>query len=39
MAFDTTALQAASTVPLPPGVWLFATGLLGLLGAAKRRKA
>ena len=25
-------------IPLPPAVWLFGSGLLGLLGAARRRK-
>ena len=26
-------------VPLPPAIWLFATGLLGLIGIARRKKA
>jgi hypothetical protein len=29
----------ASTVPLPPAVWLFGSGLLGLVGVSRRRKA
>jgi hypothetical protein len=29
----------ASTVPVPPAVWLFGSGLLGLIGIAKRKKA
>lgn len=28
-----------STVPIPPAVWLFGSGLLGLVGIARRRKA
>jgi hypothetical protein len=28
----------ASTVPVPPSVWLFCTGLLGLIGIARRRQ-
>jgi len=39
MAFDTTELLAASVVPLPATVWLFCTGLLGLVGVARRKKA
>ena len=26
-----------SAVPLPPALWLFGTGLLGLIGIARRR--
>jgi hypothetical protein len=29
----------ASTVPVPPAVWLFGSGLLGLIGVARRRQA
>jgi hypothetical protein len=29
----------ASTVPVPAAVWLFGSGLLGLIGAASRRKS
>ena len=28
-----------STVPIPPAIWLFGSGLLGLIGIARRRKA
>ena len=28
-----------SSVPIPPAVWLFGTGLLGLIGVARRKKA
>lgn len=42
MAFaDNTGLTAASVsaVPVPAAVWLFGTGLLGLVGARKRKSA
>jgi hypothetical protein len=29
---------AVSAVPVPAAVWLFASGLLGLVGIARRRK-
>lgn len=29
---------ASSTIPIPASVWLFGSGLLGLIGAAKRKK-
>jgi hypothetical protein len=28
-----------SAVPVPPSVWLFGSGLLGLIGIARRRQA
>lgn len=31
-------VAAASTVPLPPAVWLFASGLLGLIAIGRRRQ-
>lgn len=43
--FDTALLVdnirfiPASTIPIPPSVWLFGTGLLGLIGIARRKKA
>ncbi|MGB5717515.1 MAG: VPLPA-CTERM sorting domain-containing protein [Gammaproteobacteria bacterium] len=36
MAFRT---YAAAVVPLPAAVWLFGSGLLGLIGIARRRSA
>lgn len=32
-------LAPASTVPLPPAVWLFASGLIGLLAIGRRRQS
>jgi len=40
-AIDTTdivRLSVVSTVPLPPALWLFGSGLLGLIGIARKRK-
>ena len=31
--------SAAAVVPIPPAVWLFGSGLLGLIGIARRKKA
>jgi len=43
MTFDDTSNLAAlgpmSTVPAPAAIWLFGSGLLGLVGVAGRRKA
>ncbi len=38
--FDITSvhLESVSSVPLPPAVWLFGSGLLGLIGFVRRRK-
>ena len=40
-AFDFTSITAsnASVIPVPAAVWLFGSGLLGLVGVARRRKA
>lgn len=40
-AIDTTdivRLSVVSAVPLPPAFWLFGSGLLGLIGIARKRK-
>jgi len=37
IAFDDVTFGAASVVPLPPAVWLFGSGLLGLVGMARRK--
>lgn len=36
-AFNGTLTVTASTVPVPAAVWLFGSGLMGLLGLARRR--
>jgi hypothetical protein len=35
----TSELVQVSAVPIPPAVWLFGSGLLGLVGMARRKKA
>ena len=35
---DLTATPKTSTVPVPAAVWLFGSGLLGLLGVVRRKK-
>jgi len=37
MGFDTTDLVPAAAVPVPPAAWLFGSGLLGLVGMARRK--
>ena len=37
-AFNTTGTGTFNAVPVPPAVWLFGTGLLGLVAVARRRK-
>lgn len=34
---ETAAVSSVSAVPLPPVVWLFCSGLIGLVGVARRR--
>jgi hypothetical protein len=36
--FDTVSFDVAP-VPVPAAVWLFGSGLLGLVGVARRRKS
>ena len=43
-AFDTNELfmgfnYSIAAIPIPPSVWLFGSGLLGLIGIARRKKA
>ena len=38
LAADITSLNIAP-VPLPPAIWLFGSGLLGLIGIARKKKA
>lgn len=35
---DVVRLHFVSSVPVPPAVWLFGSGLLGLIGISRRRK-
>ena len=37
--FDSIEANQVSAIPVPAAVWLFGTGLLGLVGIARRRKA
>jgi hypothetical protein len=32
-------LNAGTVVPIPAAIWLFGSGLLGLIGIARRKKA
>jgi len=32
-------LVSASAVPVPAAVWLFGSGLIGLIGVARRKKS
>ena len=37
MEFDTTELVPAGVVPIPTAVWLFGSGLVGLIGFARKK--
>ena len=37
--WELSGTATPSAVPVPPAVWLFGSGLLGLVGAARRKKA
>lgn len=39
IGFGELAFEQAAVVPLPPAIWLFGSGLLGLVGMARRKKA
>jgi hypothetical protein len=39
LTFDPGQLTLAAAVPVPAAIWLFGSGLLGLVGIAKRKKA
>jgi hypothetical protein len=36
-ATDVVRLSVVNAVPVPPAVWLFGSGLLGLAGVARRK--
>ncbi|VAW65853.1 hypothetical protein MNBD_GAMMA11-3437, partial [hydrothermal vent metagenome] len=36
---DIVQLSVVSAVPLPTAVWLFSSGLFGLIGIARRKKS
>jgi len=38
-AFDLTGAGLVSAVPVPAAIWLFGSGLVGLVGVARRKKA
>ena len=37
--YDNFSLTGTSAVPIPAAIWLFASGLLGLIGVARHRKS
>ena len=39
VSFGSWAVHSGSVVPVPAAVWLFGSGLLGLIGIARRKKA
>ena len=36
---DTSHVSAYGVVPIPASVWLFGSGILGMIGVARRKKA
>jgi hypothetical protein len=36
---DLSNVRAFSVVPIPAAIWLFGSGLLGLIGIARRKNA
>lgn len=38
-ALDNVSVLAVNPIPIPAAIWLFGTGLIGLIGFSKRRKA
>jgi hypothetical protein len=39
IAFDDVTFDSTSPIPIPAAVWLFGSGLLGLIGISRRKKA
>ena len=37
--YDNLSFAEVSAIPVPAAVWLFGSGLLGLVGVARRRKS
>lgn len=38
-SIDSLSIASISTVPIPSAIWLFGSGLVGLIGVARRKKA
>lgn len=36
--FDSVSVKAVLSAPIPPALWLFGSGLLGLIGISRRKK-
>ena len=39
VAFDNLSFNDVSAIPIPAAIWLFATGFIGLIGVARRKKS